>query len=174
MEVGWGGPTAAGVRSLGHVVADGGGRAGAAGGADVKEDSALGGKVSGAGPGVEPEEGEAVEAGLESVKLLTFGDGKVDKDAVLQAGKTQIERLEAASQEIVLEVLDIGGGLVDGGIEPPGLGLVQKIIDQVNELAGGVGDFGDHGVLYGRGFLYGERGKEIGPPRGARGDDSVG
>jgi hypothetical protein len=139
------------------VIADGGGRVATGCGAHVKEDSALGGKVSGAGPGVEPEEGEAVEAGLESVKLLTFGDGKVDKDAVLQAGKTQIKRLEATSQEIVLEVLDIGGGLVDGGIEPPGLGLVQKIIDQVNELAGGIGDFGDHGVLYEKSFLYGEK-----------------
>jgi hypothetical protein len=72
----------------------------------------------------------------------------VDKDAVLQAGKTQIERLEAASQEIVLEILNIGGGLVDGGVEPPGLGLVQEVVDQVNELAGGVGNFGDHVVCY--------------------------
>jgi hypothetical protein len=118
------------------------------GNAPVAVTCALGGKVSGAGAGVEPEEGEAVEAGLEGVKLLSVGDGNVDKDAVLQPGKTQIERLEAASQEIVLEVFDIGGGLVDGGIEPPGLGLVQKIVHQVHKLAGGVGNFGDHGFIY--------------------------
>jgi hypothetical protein len=134
----------------GAVVELGGG-AGAAGGADAKELSALGGKVSGAGAGVEPEKGEAVEAGLESVQLFSVGDGNVDKDAVLQAGKAQIERLEAVSQEIVLEIFDIGGGLVDGGIEPPGLGLVQEIIDQMQQLAGGVRDFGDHLVS----FLYG-------------------
>jgi hypothetical protein len=68
----------------------------------------------------------------------------VDKDAVLQAGKAQINRLEAASQEVVLEVLDIGGGLVEGGVEPSGLGLVKEVVDQVEELAGGVGDFGYH------------------------------
>jgi hypothetical protein len=136
----------------------------------TKEFSALGGKVSGAGAGVEPEEGEAVEAGLESVKLLSVGDGNVDKDAVLQPGKTQIERLEAASQEIVLEVLDIGGGLVDGGIEPPGLGLVQKIVHQVQELAGGAGDFGNHGFYM---KFYMEMIRKNGPPRGARGDGSV-
>jgi hypothetical protein len=133
--------------AAGAVGADAGGEGGAAGGvAEAKEFSALGGKVSGAGPGVEAEEGVGVEAGLKSVKLLTFGDGKVDKDAVLQAGKAQINRLEAASQEVVLEVLDIGGGLVEGGVEPSGLGLMEEVVDQVDELAGGVGDFGDHGV----------------------------
>ena len=70
--------------------------------------------------------------------------------------------IQTASPVGVLEILDIGGGLVDGGIEPPGLGLAQKIIDQVNELAGGVGDFGDHGVLYEKSFLYGERGRKLG------------
>jgi hypothetical protein len=70
----------------------------------------------------------------------------VDEDAVLQPGKAQIERLEAASQEIGHEILDIGGGLVDGGIEPPGLGLVQKIVHQVHELAGGVCEFSNHSV----------------------------
>jgi hypothetical protein len=120
----------------------------AAGGADGKEFSALGGKISGPGPGVESEKGEAVEAGLESVQLLSVGDGNVDKDAVLQPGKTQIERLETARQKIVLEVFDIGGGLVDGGIEPPGLGLVEKIVDEVQQLSGRVGQFGDHFGFY--------------------------
>jgi hypothetical protein len=151
-----------------------GGRAGTvAGGPQAKELSALGGKVSSPGPGVKSKEGKTVEAGLESVKLLTFGDGNVDKDAVLQAGKTQIKRLEAASQEIVLEILDIGGGLVEGGIKPPGLGLVQKIVDQVYKLAGGIGNFGDHVVLYGKGFSILKRMGKIGPPRGAHGDGSV-
>jgi hypothetical protein len=106
-------------------------RTAVAGRADAKQLSALGGKVSGPGPGVEPEKGKPVETGLDSVQLLSVGDGNVDKYAVLQPGKTQIERLEAASQEIVLEIFDIGGGLVDGGIQPPGLGLVQKIVHQV-------------------------------------------
>jgi hypothetical protein len=148
--VGPGGCVAAGdIARRAGVESDGGcGGAAITCGAETKKLSALGGKVSGAGAGVEPEEVEAVEAGLESVKLLSVGDGNVDKDAVLQPGKTQIERLEAASQEIVLEVFDIGGGLVDGGIEPPGLGLVQKIVHQVNKLAGGVGNFGDHTFIY--------------------------
>ena len=132
---GFGGGWAAGdIAGRACIKSNGGGAASGstvAGSAEAKEFSALGGKVSGAGAGVEPEEGEAVETGLESVKLLSVGDGNVDKDAVLQPGKTQIKRLEAASQEIVLEVFDIGGGLVDGGIEPPGLGLVQKIVHQV-------------------------------------------
>ncbi len=122
------------------------GRPTVGGGADAKKFSALGGKVSGAGPGVEAEEGEAVEARLESVQLLRLGDGKVDEDAVLQPGETQIERLDAARQQIVLEIFDIGGGLVDGGIEPPGLGLVQQIVHEVQELAGGVCEFSDHSV----------------------------
>ncbi len=78
------------------------------------------------------------------MKLLTLGDGKVDKDAVLQPGKAQVDSIKAVSQEIVFEVLDIVGGIVGSGVEPAGLGLVEEVVDQVNELAGGVGDFGDH------------------------------
>ncbi len=126
----------AGAEIGGRAVVESG--AAVAGGADGKELSTLGGKVSGPGPGVESEEGEAVEPGLESVKLLSIGDGNVDKDAVLQPGKTQIERLETAREKIVLEIFDIGGGLVDGGVEPPGLGLMEKIVDQVQQLAGRV------------------------------------
>ena len=81
---------------------------GGAGGV-AKDLTALGGKVGSAGAGVETEEGEAVEVGDDGAKLLTFGVGKVDKDAVLQPGKAQIDRLKAASQKIVLEVLDIIG-----------------------------------------------------------------
>jgi uncharacterized small protein (DUF1192 family) len=98
----------------------------------AKDFTALGGKVSGAGPRVETEKGEGVEIGDDAAKLLTFGVGEVDKDAVLQAGKAQIDRLKAASQEIVLEILDIIGSLVGGGVETPGLGLVKKIIDKLN------------------------------------------
>jgi hypothetical protein len=90
------------------------------------------------------------------VKLLTLGDGKVDKDAVLQAGKAQVDRLKAASQEIVFEILDIVGSGVGGGIEPSGLGLAQEIVDQADELAGGGGNFGDHE----------NSAKGKGPPRG--------
>ena len=106
--------------------------------------SAVGGKVSGAGAGVETEQRERVEIGDDGVKLLTLGVGEVDKDAVLQAGKAQIDRLEAASQEIVLEVLDIIGSLGCGGVETPRLGLVKKIIDEMNELAARFGNFSDH------------------------------
>ena len=63
--------------------------------------------------------------GRDSPKLLTLGVGKVDKDAVLQAGKAQINRLKAASQEIVFEMLDVIGCLVGRGVKPPRLGLVQ-------------------------------------------------
>jgi hypothetical protein len=90
----------------------------------AKDFTALGGKVGSAGAGVEAEEGEGVEVGSDGVKLLTFGVGEVDKDAVLQAGKAEIDRLKAASQEIVFEVLDIIGSLCGGGIETPRLGLV--------------------------------------------------
>jgi hypothetical protein len=107
--------------------------------------TALGGKVGSAGPGVETEEGEGVEVGGDGVKLLTLGVGKVDKDAVLQAGKAQIDRLKAASREIVFKVLDIIGGLSGGGVETPGLGFVKKIVDEMDELAAGFGNFGDHG-----------------------------
>ena len=64
----------------------------------AKDFTALGGKVSGAGAGIETEQGEAVEVGSDGAKLLTLGVGKVDKDAVLQPGKTQIDRFKAASQ----------------------------------------------------------------------------
>ena len=86
--------------------------------------TALGGKVGSAGPGVEAEEGIGVEGRADGVKLLTLGVGEVDKDAVLQAGKAEIDRLKAASQEIVFEILDIVGSLVGRGIETPRLGLV--------------------------------------------------
>src|ERR1700761_9134358 len=74
-----------------------------------KDFTALGGKVSGAGPGIEAEEIEAGKVGDDGTKLLTLGTGEMDKDAVLQAGKAEIDRLKAASQEIVFERLDIGG-----------------------------------------------------------------
>lgn len=161
----------------------------------AKDLSAIGGKVSGAGAGVEAEEGEGVEVGLEVVKLLTFGVGKVDKDPVLQAAKAQIDSAKAASEEVVAESLDVGLGLGLGGVESAGLGLVEKVIDEVDELAGGSGEFGDHGRK-----KKGERVKAkalrtppalvapsvpfpfslfpdapAGPPRGeARGDGSVG
>jgi hypothetical protein len=107
--------------------------------------TAVGGKVGSAGAGVESEKGGGVEVGGDGAKLLTFGVGKVDKDAVLQAGQAQIDRLKMASEKVVLEVLDIVGGLGGGGIEPAGLGLVEKVIDEVDKLAAGFGDFGDHG-----------------------------
>jgi hypothetical protein len=121
--------------------------------------TALGGKVGGAGAGVEAEEGGGVEIGSDGAKLLTFGVGKVDKDSVLQAGKAQIDRLEAASQEIVLEVLDIMGSLGGGGVEAPGLGLVEQVVDQLDQLAAGLGDFGDHGewLIFPEGRRAGER-----------------
>jgi hypothetical protein len=49
---------------------------------------------------------------------------KVDKDAVLQAGKTQIDRLKAASQEIIFKLFDIVGSSFGCGVKPPRLGLV--------------------------------------------------
>ena len=113
-------------------------------GGGPKDFTALGGKVGSAGPGVETEEGEGVEVGRDGVKLLTLGVGEVDKDAVLQAGKAQIDRLKAASQEIVFEVLDIIGSLSGGGVETPRLGLVKKIVNEVNELAAGFSNFGNH------------------------------
>ena len=113
-------------------------------GRGAKDFTALGGKVGSPGPGVETEEGEGVEVRDDGAKLLTLGVGEVDKDAVLQAAKAQIDRLKAASQEIVLEVLHIGRGLGGGGVETPGLGLVKKVVNEVNELAARGGDFGDH------------------------------
>jgi hypothetical protein len=123
-----------------------GGVPGGAGGG-AKDFTALGGKVGSAGPGVETEKGGGVEVGGDGAKLLTLGGGEVDKDAVLQAGKAEIDRLKAASQEIVFEVLDIIGSLGGGGVETPGLGLVKKIVDKMDELAAGFGNFGDHGLL---------------------------
>jgi hypothetical protein len=106
--------------------------------------TALGGKVGSAGAGVEAEEGEGVEVGEDGAKLLTLGVGEVDKDAVLQAGKAEIDRLKAASQEIVFEILHIVGGLGGGGIETPRLGLMENIVDEMNEFAAGLGNFRDH------------------------------
>ncbi len=122
-----------------------GGASGGGAGGVAKDFTAVGGKVGCAGAGVEAEEGRAVEVGRDGAKLLTFGVGKVDKDAVLQPGQAEIDRLKAASQEIVLKVLHIVGSLGGGGVEAPGLGLVEKVIDEVDELAAGFGNFGDHG-----------------------------
>jgi hypothetical protein len=119
--------------------------AGCGAGGGAKDFTALGGKVGSAGAGVEAEEGGGVEVGGDGAKLLTFGVGEVDKDAVLQAGKAEIDRLKAASQEIVFEVLDIIGSLGGGGVETPRLGLVKEIVDEMDELAAGFGNFGDHG-----------------------------
>ncbi len=106
--------------------------------------TAVGGKVSGAGAGVESEEGEGVEVGREGVKLLTLGVGKVDKDAVLQAAQAQVDRIKAAREQVVLKVLHIGCRLRRGSIKPPCLGLVEKIIDQMNKFAAGFGNFRNH------------------------------
>jgi hypothetical protein len=111
----------------------------------AKDLTALGGKVCGPGPGVEPEQREGVEVGRDAAKLLTLGVGKVDKDAVLQAGKAQIDRLKAASQEIVLKVLHIIGSLLAGRVQTPGLGLAEKVVDELDKLAAGLGEFGKHG-----------------------------
>ena len=113
-------------------------------GGDAKDFTAVGGKVGSAGAGVQTEQGGGVEVGSNGAKLFTFGVGKVDKDAVLQAGKAEIDRLKAASEEIVFEVLDIIGSLGDGGVETAGVGLVEKIIDEMDELAAGFGDFSNH------------------------------
>ena len=91
--------------------------------------TALGGKVSGAGPGVEAEEGEAVEVGDNVAKLLTFGAGKVDKDAVLQAAEAQVNSSKIASEEAFFKGLDVVAGLRLRGIESAGLGLVEEVID---------------------------------------------
>ena len=95
------------------------------------------------------------------MKLLTFGVGEVDKDAVLQPGQAQIDRVKAASQQVVLEILDIVGSLVGGGVKTPRLGLVKEVINEVNELAAGLGYFSNHGV--GR-----WDGGAAEPPRGVR------
>ena len=144
------------------------GRTGSRGctGGDAKDFTALGGKVGSASPGIETEEGEAVDIGDEGVKLLTLGVGEVDKDAVLQPAKAQVDRLKAASQEIVLEVLHIVGSLGNGGIEAARLGLVKEVIDELDKLAAGLGDFGDHGFKIGM--------KKKGRRAGALGDGSVG
>ena len=101
---------------------------GCAGGV-AKDLTALGGKISGAGPGVEAEEGEAVEVGDDGAKLLTFGVGKVDKDAVLQAAEAQVNSIKVASEEAFLKSLDVVGGLRLRGVEAAGLGLVEEVID---------------------------------------------
>jgi hypothetical protein len=122
----------------------GGAGSGGGAGGDAKDFTALGGKVGSAGPGVEAEEGEAVDIGDEGVKLLTLGSGETDKDAVLQPVKAQIDRLKAASQKIVLEIPDIVGSLGDGLVEAARLCLVKEVIDKLDKLAGGLGDFGNH------------------------------
>ncbi len=95
----------------------------------MKDLTALGGKISGAGPGIEAEEGEAVEVGDDGAKLLTFGVGKVDKDAVLQAAEAQVNNINSASEEAFLKGLDVVGGLRLRGIEAARLGLVEEVID---------------------------------------------
>ncbi len=112
----------------------------------AKDFTALGGKVGSAAPGVEAEEGEAVEVRDDGVKLLTLGVGEVNKDAVLQPGKAQIDRLQAASQEIIFEVLDIIGGLRGGGVKAPRLGLVQEIVHELDQLPARGRNFSDHKV----------------------------
>jgi hypothetical protein len=114
----------------------------------AKDFTALGGKVGSAGPGVETEQRERVEVRGDGVKLLTLGVGKVDKDAVLQAGKAEIDRLKAASQEIVFKVLNIVGSLGGGGVETPRLGLVKKIVNEMNELAARLGNFSNHNFIW--------------------------
>ena len=116
------------------------------GGGGAKDFTALGGKVGCAGPGVEPEKGEGVEVGRDAVKLLTLGVGETDQDAVLQAGKAQIDSIEIASQQLVLEMLNIVGRLGGGGVKAPRLCLMQEVIDKVNKLAARLGNFGDHVV----------------------------
>ena len=91
--------------------------------------TAVGGKVGSAGAGIEAEEGEAVEVGDDGAKLLTFGVGKVDKDAVLQAAEAQVNSINVASEEVVFKALDVVGGLRRGGIEAARLGLVKEVID---------------------------------------------
>ena len=102
--------------------------------------------------------------------------------------KEQKMALAIASEQLVLEMVNIVGGLGGGGVDSPGLGLVQEVIDVMEELRAGLGYFGDHisRVLYrdavkdraldlGRVAVY--RAISIaalarkGPPRGdARGD----
>ena len=113
-------------------------------GGDAKDFTALGGKVSSAGAGVEAKEGKGIEIGIDGVKLFTLGVGEVDKDAVLQPGKAEIDRLKAASQEVVFKILALIGSLGCGGVEPPGLGLVKQVVNELDELAAGLCDFGDH------------------------------
>jgi hypothetical protein len=110
-----------------------------------KDFTALGGKVGRAGPGVEAEEGEGVEVGREGVKLLTLGVGETDQDAVLQAGKAQVDSVKIASQQLVFKVLNIVGGLGGGGVEPSRPGLLQEVVNEMDELGAGLGYFGDHG-----------------------------
>jgi len=118
----------------------------------AKDFTALGGKVGSAGAGVEAEQGVAVELGGDGAKLLTLGVGETDQDAVLQAGKAQIDSIEIASQQLVLEMVNIVGGLGGGGVEAPRLGLVEEVIDEMDELCAGLGYFGDHIWR----FLYGD------------------
>jgi hypothetical protein len=110
-----------------------------------KDFTALGGKVGSPTPGIEAEEGEGVEVGSDAAKLLTLGVGEVDKDPVLQPGQAQIDRLQPPSQQIVLKLLHVLGSLRRRRIQPSGLGLMEKIIDELNELAARLGNFCNHG-----------------------------
>jgi hypothetical protein len=44
-------------------------------------------------------------------------------------------------------MLNIVGCLVSGGVKPPRLGLMQKIVNKMNELAARLGNFSDHGRI---------------------------
>jgi hypothetical protein len=95
----------------------------------LKDCTALGGKVGSAGPGVETEEREAVEVGRDGAKLLTFGVGETDKDAVLQAAKAQVDSIQVAGQKLVAELLHIRRGAGRRRVDVACFGLVKKIID---------------------------------------------
>ncbi len=126
------------------AVGSGGRRVSGGGGAGLKDLTALGGKVGSAGPGVEAEEGVAVEVGRDGAKLLTLGAGETNKDAVLQPGQAKIDSIETASQQVVSERGHIRRGPLGGGIDAPGLGLMENIVNKVNELRTGLGQFRDH------------------------------
>ena len=91
--------------------------------------TALGGKVGRAGPGIEPEQREGIEVGRNGVKLLTLGVGETDQDAVLQPGQPQIDSIQIASQQLILEMLHIVRRLGSGGIKPPGSGFMKIIVN---------------------------------------------
>jgi hypothetical protein len=121
-----------------------GGSGGRGGSAGLKDLTALGGKIGSAGAGVEAEEGVAVQVGREGAKLLTLGVGETNKDAVLQPGQAQIKRSEIAGQEVVAKGLHVRAGPGGGGVKAPRLRLVENIVNKVNELRAGFGQFRDH------------------------------